>query len=449
VRWDNQKAKNEPATLAANVSFPDVLPALSYPGDSQYMIDWTTWSPRVGMSYALNDARTTVLRASYALYGNLLAFGDVSTVNPVSYGAVAYYWNDYNGDRYVQPNEVDLSNFQYSYGVNLADPSSASPSNRIDQNYKSPKMNEFVVGLDHEITPGMSVGVNYTYRHGSDYAQRPWLAGVCDINTATMSTCPIVTPSDYTMNDPQTTNGYTAFTYSPDATLRAQGNGGRIRTNRPGYTNSFSGLEFLLTRRLSNRWMSRIAFSWNDWTEDWSGTPTTFYGNPGPTETDPLVKGGQVSLLSGGSGKASFYSSVKWQLYANALYQGPWGLDFSGNIFARQGGPYPVDLRLSAGVDGTLSALATSTVDQIRYPTLWDLDLRLAKTIKFGKGSGLTLSAEWFNVFNSGTVMSRYRYATSSAFVNTSEGADLSAGLGRIEEILAPGVFRLGARIFF
>jgi hypothetical protein len=202
-----------------------------------------------------------------------------------------------------------------------------------------------------------------------------------------------------------------------------------------------------MTKRLSNRWMSRVAFSWNNWTEDWSGTPTTFLGNPGPTETDPLVPGGQVSLLSGGSGKASFYSSVKWQFYANALWQGPWGLDLSGNVFGRQGGPYPIDVRISAGGDGTLSALATPEVDTKRYPDIWDLNLRLAKTLKFGKGSGVTLSAEWFNVFNSGTVLSRYRYANSSSFTNTSQGAE--NGIGRIEEILAPGVFRLGARLFF
>jgi hypothetical protein len=454
VRWDVQKAKNEPASVAANASFPDLLPTLTYAGDSQDMIDWTTWSPRVGMSYALNDARTTVLRASWAQYGNLLAFGDVAQINPVGWGAFAYGWNDLNGDRFVQPNEVDFSNFQYSYGVNLADPSSAVPANRIDQNYKSPKMNEFVVGLDHEITPGMSVGVNYVYRHNKDVRYRPRLAAICDLNTATTSTCPIIGPGDYTANDPETSHGYTAFTYSPDPALVSAGGSGRLLTNRPGYSQSYNGLEFLLTRRLSNRWMTRAAFSWQNWTESWSSgtTPVSYWGTPGPTDQDALVQGGQVSLLGGGSGKAVFYSSIKWQFYANAMWQGPWGLDISGNIFGKQGGTYPITLRLDAGSDssinsGAYNALAVPTVDSIRYPNVWDLDLRLAKTIKFSKGSGLTLSAEWFNVLNAGTVLGRYRYATSSSFVRTDEGAE--PGLGRIEEIMSPGVFRLGARIFF
>ncbi len=85
-------------------------------------------------------------------------------------------------------------------------------------------------------------------------------------------------------------------------------------------------------------------------------------------------------------------------------------------------------------------------MDTNRYDNLWDLDLRLAKTIKMG-GAGLTISAEWFNVFNNDLVLSRYRYANSSAFTATNEGAE--PGLGRIEEIISPSIFRFGARFTF
>jgi hypothetical protein len=447
LRWDLQSTRNTPATVNANASFPEVLPDLVYDGNNFDPISWTTWSPRVGMSYALDSSRQTVLRASYALYGGLLSFGDVAEINPVQWGALAYEWNDFNGDRFVQPNEVNFDNFLYSYGVNLSNPGSASPSNRIDQDYKSTKLNEFVVGVDHEITPGLAVGVAYTWRHGTDYAARLWLAGSCDLASATLSSCPTVGPSDYTMNAPVSANGFTQSTYSPNSALISAGSGGRIRTNRNGYSTTFNGLEFTLTKRLSSRWMTRVAFSFNDWVEHFDGTPTTYYGNPGPTETDPLVDGGQVALLSGGSGKASFYSSTKWQLYANGLYQIGGGFDLSASLFGRQGGAYPIDIRTGAGQDGTLNALATPTVDTNRYSNIWNLDLRLAKTFKFGQSGGMTLSAEWFNVFNTSYTLSRYRYANSSSFTNTSQGAE--PGLGRIEEIIAPGIFRIGARLFF
>jgi hypothetical protein len=182
--------------------------------------------------------------------------------------------------------------------------------------------------------------------------------------------------------------------------------------------------------------MGRLAMSFNDWTENWEDgvTPTTFLGNPTRTETDPLVPGGQVALLSGGSGKASFYSSVKWQVYANALFQLPWNFDISTAVFGRQGGSFPTSVRAAAGSDGTLSILATPEVDTNRYDNLWNFDLRLAKNIKIQR-SALTLSAEVFNVTNNDLVLSRFRYT--------------GATLGRVEEIIAPRTIRLGARFSF
>jgi hypothetical protein len=115
-------------------------------------------------------------------------------------------------------------------------------------------------------------------------------------------------------------------------------------------------------------------------------------------------------------------------------------------VFGKQGGPYPIDLRLSGGGDGTLPALAVPELDTNRYSNVWNLDLRLAKNVKIG-GSTLTLAAEVFNVFNSGVVLSRFRFANSSSFTATIAGAE--PGLGRIEEILVPRIVRFGARFQF
>ena len=88
-------------------------------------------------------------------------------------------------------------------------------------------------------------------------------------------------------------------------------------------------------------------------------------------------------------------------------------------MFGKQGGPYPISLNLAAGRDGTLRALATPEVDTTRYDDVWNIDLRLAKTIRLG-GSGLTLAAEWFNVLNNNVVLSRSRFANAGAFTSTS-----------------------------
>jgi hypothetical protein len=166
-------------------------------------------------------------------------------------------------------------------------------------------------------------------------------------------------------------------------------------------------------------------------------------GNPTPTRWDPLVQDGHVTFVSSKGSP----SNIRGQLYANALVQLPWALDASGALFARQGGPYPVSLRLPAGFDGNLEALATEKAETLRYDTVVNLDLRLAKSIAIRGSARLILSAEWFNVFNSGTVLVRYGSANSSAFTDTDAGA--TEGRGRIDEILSPSIFRLGARLTF
>jgi hypothetical protein len=446
LRWDLQSAKNSPATVAANASFPDLVPALVYPGDSHNVVEWDTVSPRVGLSYALSESRRTVMRASYAYYAVQLPFSVVRATNPVLWGGVAYGWTDLNGDKFVQPDEIDFGDFWYSYNIDPANPTQAVSPNRIDPDWTPQRDHEVVVGIDHELVPGFAVGAAYTWRKASGYRYRPWLAAPCPADSPIG--CRIVEPEDYLANRPTTANGYTAFTYSPPSALVAAGGGGRIYSNRPGYTTGFNGLELTLTRRLAKRWMARVAFSWNDWVDHFDGaTPVDDWGNPTPLDWDPLKDGGQVADLAGGGGKEVVFTSVKWQLYANALWQGPWGLDLSGALFARQGTPYPVSLQLNAGRDGTLRTLATEQVDTYRLDDVWKLDLRLARTFKLSRNSGVTLSAEWFNALNSGVVLTRYFFANSAAFTDTAGGA--VPGMGRIDQIMAPGIFRLGARVFF
>jgi hypothetical protein len=453
ARFDRQSAKNFASEAPANASFPEVVPAVNYTGGDT-VIQWNSISPRVGMSYALDQARKTVVRASYANYAEQLAFGQVASENPIQYGYLAYEWVDTNNDRFVQPGEVNLGNFLYNFNIDPDNPGAVeSTVNKIDRDLKPKRDHEFVLGIDREIAANFAVGAAYTFRRSVDWSYQPRIGGACPAEP-TRENCRIIGPGDYIRNEPTSANGFTSFTFSPNPDLVDAGGGGRLRTNSPDYYTNFSGVELTMTKRLSNRWMSRVAFSWNDWTEHWRGTPygvhdTASSSNEGqitPTEADALVQGGQVAYLSGGSGKASFYTSVKWQLYANAMVQGPWGFDLSGGVFGKQGGPYPITVRLPAGRDGQLQALATGEIDALRYPNVWNVDLRLAKTLKFG-GAGLTLSAEAFNVLNNDVILSRSRQANTPTFTSTIAGAE--PGVGRIEEIISPRIVRFGVSLLF
>src|SRR6185295_11179283 len=110
----------------------------------------------------------------------------------------------------------------------------------------------------------------------------------------------------------------------------------------------YQGFELTMTKRLSNKWMGRIAFSLNDWSEFLDGPAAV----QNPTRTDsttgqvsgalsgPQVDGGQIAPRSGGSGKGDIFYNARWQLNANGFYQLPKNFEVGANIFGRQGYVY-------------------------------------------------------------------------------------------------------------
>ena len=121
----------------------------------------------------------------------------------------------------------------------------------------------------------------------------------------------------------------------------------------------------------------------------------------------------------------------KWQLSANALYQIGAGFEIAGNLYARQGYIRPIN----ATVNNTFadSVLAVD-IGAERLSDIWNLDMRLGWNKSIG-GAQLNLSADVFNVFNSGTVLRRVD-AVDSAY-------------NRIDQILNPLLVRFGARLSF
>ncbi len=432
VRWDRQTASNQPSTAPANTMFPELLPSLAYDGSGP-TIDWNDISPRVGLTYALGENKKSVLRASYSRYAGQMNPFEVTSASPVGgyYTYIAYKWNDLNHDGFAQKNEILTSlGPQYSNNIDPNKPTSSSAVNTIASNYKANHDDEFIVGGDHELMPNFSVGAAYTYRHTSDWPGWNPRIGLTSANYSLVST--------------PTAGGFTVPVYAPNPALVAASGGGRILENRPDYHSTYSGLELNAIKRLSNRWMARLAVSFTDWQDHFDGpnavqNPTRTDSTTGPagtgTASGPQVDGGQIAPRSGGSGKGDIFYNARWQVNANGFYQLPMAFEVGANLFGRQGYVQPLVIQSSAGADGRLRVLATNTIDQVRYPNLWDLDLRVAKSIEITRVK-LLLSADLFNSLNADTVTARTRLLGTSAF-------------GAINEIISPRIARLGVKVQF
>jgi hypothetical protein len=428
VRWDLQKAENAASTAAANPLFPEILPDLVYDGAGT-KISWSDISPRVGFTYALNDSRKTLLRGNFSIFTQQLAHPDVTTVNPI--GGVArvdYRWNDLNNDGFVDSRaEVDLA--AGSLGVPAF--AELSTVNQIDEDYKAPRDTEFLVGIEHELVPNFALGATYTYRRTTRTPYKAYIG---------------VNGDDWVSCDPVSSNGFSVPCQDLGPTNAAAldaNSGGVILTNRPDYHRSYSGLELTAVKRLSNRWMGRVGFGYNNWTEGFDGRagiqnplPTLYDGygyNGGSTIlSDAKRDGGQVGYYSSGSGTV-YWMPSKWQLSANGLYQIGGGFELAGNLYARQGYIRPINITIDNTFGDTV--LATDIGNE-RLPNVWNVDLRLAWNGSIGGRSTIGFSADVFNVFNSSTVLRRVDSADSSSF-------------NRIDQILNPLLVRFGMRLTF
>jgi len=261
LRYDQQWGRALPSQTLPNAAFPQVVPGLVFAGyDTPFT--WKNVSPRAGVTYALDDARKTVARASFSRYAGQLETGTIGVTNPsTTIGSATYRWVDLNGDHFAQANEVNLNQFiTAAGGFNPANPAAVTSSNVLDPNLKAPKTTSIVVGVDRELMPNLAAQVNYSYTRTTDLFGN--FTGRITPRTG-------VTLADYTPGAgfsgtlPDGTP-YNVATFIPNPARVAAGANGFLTTNIPDYATDYHGLEVGLVKRLSNRWMGRAAFAYNN-----------------------------------------------------------------------------------------------------------------------------------------------------------------------------------------
>ncbi len=445
VRWDRQYGSNNPKLIPGNASFPTILPTVDFKGTTKEFT-WEDFQPRFGLTFAVDPKRTTIVKASYARFAATLGTGTVGLTNPGGpggYPAYAYYaWNDGSGcagaaDNLVQPCEVDTSpaGFQFSSYFDPLNPTGSN--NKIDKNLKAPRTQEIVAGVDHELMPNLVVGLAYTYRHFDRF-----IYGV----RFDPLTGRVLTQDDYELYQTITSSAGDPVQYSApvyqikQSVLDALGRTppGFFYTNRPDYTQNFHGIDFTITKRLSDKWMARAFFSYNNHKQhvgpEGCVDPTNVQSNAfGQSCRDDNV----VATRSVGSGShQSVYLNSKWQFNMNGMYQLPLQFNVAASFLGRQGYPLNFFRRRFGETDGLARDVEVVPTDSLRYENVYELDMRLEKIVPITATSSLTLSADLFNVVNANSVLQRYNRLNRS---NTNQ----------IKEVQSPRVWRFGGRFSF
>jgi hypothetical protein len=440
LRYDIQQGSNSAGVAPANPNVPDILPSVPFPAVSG--LKWTNLSPRLGLTYTLGANRSTLLRAAYSRYVNQLNSGAVVPTNPGAYSFVDYYYNDKNQNNVADPGEVDFTYGSIGRGgFDPNNPLAVSQFTRWANNFKAPYTDEIILGGEHELLNDFSIGVNATYRKLQNFIQT--------IGEHHQGQGDFYGPQDYTLHAPVNAtlpNGQVVslpyYTLNTGESIPLY----NVIRNQPGYYQTYQGLEFTALKRMSNRWMMRGNLTLQDWKQHVSSSAIV---DPTRTRLCGVCNGSEVIFQSTGSGaKGNVYINSKWSFDVTGAYQIPvietsLGLNLSG----RQGYslPYVWTVRgNTAGGEGSKALLVPTDVDSFRDPNVYQLDLRLAKELRFQR-VGLTLSVDGFNMLNSNTILQR-----NVASLNASAGSTSpSAAANHITEVLSPRVFRLGARLSF
>lgn len=465
LRYDVQTGFNQGGTSAANPVVPEVLPAIAA-ADQPEFFKWKDWSPRVGATYALGDAKKIILKASYARFADQLGIGTLFNVNATQLAGARYYWTDKNGDKIIQRDELDFTKpvgaacpgcppgVQSTYGFDPTHPASPQSANIIDPNLKAGKTDEVVAGVDYEVLPELVVGLGYTYRKYTDPVFSPQSqaprAGLSSSNfvlctTALRSRCPsngLITGT--------TANGthfsVPVYALAPGTSLPAS----VITTNRSDYDTTYNGIELTAQKRLSNKWMVRGNFGWQNWKQsNGSGgcfDPTNLLSSTfGASCPGSDIMVGPSGTGSGATG--NIFVNSKWNFNVAGLYQLPLGFNVGANIFGRQGYPFVQWVRINTGDGFGTKNVLVPPLDEQRNPDIYNVDLRLEKVIEL-RPLSIALSADIFNLFNSNTTLQRQgRIGDCTAAGCTAITPNSTYNL--ITDFQSPRVVRAGARISF
>jgi uncharacterized protein (DUF2141 family) len=426
VRWDRQTSSVAAYSQKGNPILPTLLPDLTGKAADD-VIKWNSITPRIGATYAIDDARKTIARASYASFASQMnagAGGFFSTVGSLR-GVYIYNVRDLNGNGTVDAAEIAGRTAENWYGFNINNPSNVSTPNHKIGDYKTPLTQEFILGVDRELMANLGVSASYTFRHFSNFNWRP-IEGLraddyVQRGTYTGTLAPV---------------GSFSVPFYGVSTVPAD----RSRTeyiDREGYSQRYHGFEVSATKRMSNRWMARFGFSMNDHREYFDGNNSRT--DPTSTLANPNIDGGQVMSASGGSGKSQIYMVLpKFQFVLNGVYQAPWGVNLGMNMVNRQGFAMPYNRSNVATGDplgNNKTLLLVKDVTDFRLPSVTSLDLRLGKT--FGiRSTTANIDLDVFNVLNSATVLGRqYDLRLTSA--------------DQVREIMNPRILRVGFRFAF
>jgi hypothetical protein len=447
LRYDWQQSKYLGGCVPANVIRPDLLPAQcedatqTDANNGRAIQSFGNWSPRVSVTRDLFGDGKTQVHGNVAYYYDTkitlansltglftqttLTWGNNQSTGLCNTNAGGSCWTDANHDGLMQADELVGTPTASSTRYNINTGVLAPAGNIVDPSAKIGRTREGVFGVQHELIANLAIGVDYIYRK-YDRGTTTYTIGY-QPGGPLGSLSAIYVPAAGGYTDPVT--GVNAPYYVVCQGCSRPSGVGNITVTNPDYQ-VYHGVDFTATKRYSNKWQMQAAL--------------TIQTNPGyfPEDSATFIDPTGREFRDGAS------TIPTWNLKMNGSYTLPWDIAASANFNAIEGASRTATISGPGAVYGGVnSSGAATTINkttlefQDRGTTRVDpvqlLDLGVQKSIRFNGGRSIRLMFDAFNVFNVNTI------------TTYSSGNRSLAGFTQPTAIVAPRVFRVGARLAF
>jgi hypothetical protein len=322
---------------------------------------WNMWSPRLGVTMKLTGDGRTVLRASYGRFNQGVLTGELAPFHP----AVTP----------ITTAAFDPVTEGYTTIVSVVDP---KKNLRLDREARTPRTDEYSIGVDREIGYGLALAIAYVRKDGRNFIGWTDVGGQYHEETRSLA------------------GGRSVPVHVLD---NATGDRRFLLTNPPGYSLAYNGLVLALDKRQSNGWQAFGSYTWSRASGLQPSSGASAAGSQVSTISGApyLTFGQDPNTLTNARGRLPNDRPHMLRLMGSAGVPKT-GLLVAANVQHFSGKPWAATAQVSLPHGDQRILLEPRGSRRLSSQTL--VDLRVSRTISFGGLTRVELLLDVLNALN-------------------------------------------------